>query len=136
MNTTGDREQGLDANPAPKTNLAGAKDEQVPISREKLVLWMANTDGGSHVDPAVDRVYARLTRQSSIGWTVVYQGIERPLLGLEHASVRQVAWELLDSVQHRRALQATTPKADPASRNSPCPCGSGKRYKKCHGRAA
>ncbi|WP_170318901.1 SEC-C metal-binding domain-containing protein, partial [Allorhizocola rhizosphaerae] len=21
----------------------------------------------------------------------------------------------------------------PASRNSPCPCGSGKKYKRCHG---
>ena len=28
----------------------------------------------------------------------------------------------------------TRPKVDaPPSRNAPCPCGSGKRYKECHG---
>ncbi|MBA3508052.1 MAG: SEC-C domain-containing protein [Betaproteobacteria bacterium] len=31
------------------------------------------------------------------------------------------------------ALQASSPLPAPASRNSPCPCGSGKRYKDCHG---
>jgi len=31
------------------------------------------------------------------------------------------------------ALPLSTPLAAPASRNSPCPCGSGKRYKDCHG---
>ncbi|HEV8633347.1 MAG TPA: SEC-C metal-binding domain-containing protein, partial [Chloroflexota bacterium] len=25
------------------------------------------------------------------------------------------------------------PKAPPVGRNDPCPCGSGKKYKKCHG---
>jgi uncharacterized protein YecA (UPF0149 family) len=31
---------------------------------------------------------------------------------------------------------ATKPRAIPATavgRNDPCPCGSGKKYKKCHG---
>jgi uncharacterized protein YecA (UPF0149 family) len=26
--------------------------------------------------------------------------------------------------------------ADKVGRNEPCPCGSGKKYKKCHGEAA
>ena len=26
-----------------------------------------------------------------------------------------------------------TPKSDKVGRNDPCPCGSGKKYKKCHG---
>jgi hypothetical protein len=30
----------------------------------------------------------------------------------------------------------STAIAPPASRNAPCPCGSGRRYKECHGRAA
>jgi hypothetical protein len=29
-----------------------------------------------------------------------------------------------------------TTQAPPASRNAPCPCGSGRRYKDCHGRSA
>jgi SEC-C motif len=31
-------------------------------------------------------------------------------------------------VDHKGRLRSVTP-----SRNSPCPCGSGKRYKRCHG---
>lgn len=31
------------------------------------------------------------------------------------------------------ALPLSSPLPAPASRNSPCPCGSGKRYKDCHG---
>jgi hypothetical protein len=33
-------------------------------------------------------------------------------------------------------LGNTTTYAPPASRNAPCPCGSGRRWKECHGRAA
>ena len=41
-------------------------------------------------------------------------------------------------VQKRRAADELDPK-DPAtwgkvSRNAPCPCGSGKKYKHCHGK--
>ena len=41
-------------------------------------------------------------------------------------------------LQTRRAAGALDPK-DPAtwgkvSRNAPCPCGSGKKYKHCHGK--
>ena len=31
------------------------------------------------------------------------------------------------------ATQAPVVKADKVGRNDPCPCGSGKKYKKCHG---
>lgn len=33
-------------------------------------------------------------------------------------------------------MNATTTYAPPASRNAPCPCGSGRRWKECHGRVA
>ena len=33
-------------------------------------------------------------------------------------------------------MDKTTTYAPPASRNAPCPCGSGRRWKECHGRAA
>jgi preprotein translocase subunit SecA len=46
------------------------------------------------------------------------------------------------AVQGARAplVAATVDPADPATwattpRNAPCPCGSGKKYKHCHGRA-
>ena len=32
--------------------------------------------------------------------------------------------------------QGTQVAAEKVGRNEPCPCGSGKKYKKCHGEAA
>jgi preprotein translocase subunit SecA len=32
--------------------------------------------------------------------------------------------------------QGTVVAGDKVGRNEPCPCGSGKKYKKCHGEAA
>jgi preprotein translocase subunit SecA len=42
-------------------------------------------------------------------------------------------------VKHRKAAAKTDPN-DPTSwgrisRNAPCPCGSGEKYKRCHGKA-
>jgi tetratricopeptide (TPR) repeat protein len=39
----------------------------------------------------------------------------------------------LDALQ-RPALEVATAVKPPASRNDPCPCSSGKRYKECHGK--
>ena len=45
------------------------------------------------------------------------------------------------NMQKKKAAQAPQPKAkernaegEKVGRNDPCPCGSGKKYKKCHGR--
>jgi uncharacterized protein YchJ len=35
--------------------------------------------------------------------------------------------------EERRQREAGIPITAPAARNAPCPCGSGKKYKKCHG---
>ena len=36
----------------------------------------------------------------------------------------------------RKALQTVNPYIDQkVGRNEPCPCGSGKKFKKCHGKA-
>ncbi|MBZ0268570.1 SEC-C domain-containing protein, partial [bacterium] len=34
----------------------------------------------------------------------------------------------------REAGPAVGPSGKTVGRNDPCPCGSGKKYKKCHGR--
>jgi len=34
----------------------------------------------------------------------------------------------------KKALRQSSPAHLKAGRNDPCPCGSGKKYKKCHGR--
>ena len=45
-----------------------------------------------------------------------------------------------DTIQNPNNPQQQKPKAQPVraeekvNRNAPCPCGSGKKFKKCHGR--
>ena len=37
--------------------------------------------------------------------------------------------------QRGQRIRAAKPRTEPkVGRNAPCPCGSGKKYKKCHGR--
>jgi hypothetical protein len=106
------------------------------ISREDLVLAMANTDGGSHVDASIERTYARLTRQNSVGWTLIGPQGNSPLLGIEFASMRQIAWELDETLKQREVNVYTPDTSAKVGRNDPCPCGSGMKFKKCHGRAS
>ena len=40
----------------------------------------------------------------------------------------------LDALQHPTAAEEIAAVKPPASRNDPCPCSSGKRYKECHGK--
>jgi hypothetical protein len=48
------------------------------ITRGELVLAVANQDGGAHVDPSLREVYAALSRQNSLGWTMVMGAEKRP----------------------------------------------------------
>ncbi len=45
-------------------------------------------------------------------------------------TVRSVA----DKMNNAVAVPPTTTEGDKVGRNDPCPCGSGKKYKKCHGK--
>jgi hypothetical protein len=64
------------------------------FSRRKLVLALANKDGGVHVDPEVDRAYADLSRNNSLGWIIRADGVESPMRSPVPASVRQIGFEL------------------------------------------
>lgn len=46
-------------------------------------------------------------------------------------TVRQVHAYFLE----QRQSLGSSRKADVVGRNDPCPCGSGKKYKRCHGSA-
>jgi hypothetical protein len=113
-----------------------------PVCRRDFVLWLANEDGGAHVDPSLHGEYADL---STAGLTTF-----RPDLGedpkfkdLVAPSVRQIAFELektLDTnlCEEKGGLKIRGPicslpittKID-AGRNEPCPCGSGLKTKRC-----
>lgn len=48
---------------------------------------------------------------------------------LEHFSRKHI--EYLHSISHKRARELEPKKEKKVGRNEPCPCGSGKKYKKC-----
>lgn len=132
------------------------------VTRKDLILTASNQDGGAHVDPSLDPVYADLSRGGSFGWAEIIGTEKRSLQGAELAAVRQIAHELLKTLVPDYApmippltgacigftnpdipglkLQIATPKVRAelerkgSGRNELCHCGSGKKYKKCHGR--
>lgn len=126
------------------------------LTRRDLVLSLANKDGGAHVDPSLDEVYAKISRYNALGLLVGHGNIWTSVKHLERPSVRQVAHEVLKTLEPGYTKTHAdlgdgylvgigfdiqlTPKISPGpaiphvGRNAPCPCGSGKKYKKCHGK--
>ena len=64
----------------------------------------------------------------------------RPALGIVVSGLRRLEYRGYDSagvaVLGDDALVTVKRAGDKVGRNDPCPCGSGKKYKKCHGAAA
>jgi len=128
------------------------------LTRRDLIRTAADQDGGAHVDPALDEVYADLARENSLGWYTFDSGQAQPMGGPERAAIRQIAHEVLKTLkpgyakkpQHDASiiiggfsLVAGPAPSMPSSqrpvrsgkigRNQPCSCGSGRKYKRCCG---
>ena len=56
-------------------------DKKNKFTRHDIVTYVANQDGGAHVDSELDESYATLTKMNSLGWTD-YNG--NKIYGLEH----------------------------------------------------
>ncbi|WP_373033923.1 hypothetical protein [Sulfurovum sp.] len=69
------------------------------FTRKELILALANKDGGAHVDPNLDEAYAHLTRYNSVGWISSSNGKETPMNHVELFSVRQIAYEFIESLE-------------------------------------
>ena len=69
------------------------------FTRGELILALANKDGGAHVDPNLDKAYADLTRNNSVGWISSNNGIKTPMSDIELFSVRQIAYEVIYSLE-------------------------------------
>ena len=69
------------------------------FTRCELILALANKDGGAHVDPNLDESYMHLTRYNSVGWISSSNGKEIPIDNIELFSVRQMAYELIYSLE-------------------------------------
>ena len=70
------------------------------LSRKDIVLFMANQDGGAHVDPGLEARYRALSRDNSLGWEHQNKrsGLTMPVSGSERAAVRQIAHEVLKTL--------------------------------------
>ena len=72
------------------------------FNRREIILNVANTDGGAHVDPALEEAYMALSRQNSLGWVIQEKGKFVPVKNkAELATVRQIAYELLLSFKEQ-----------------------------------
>ncbi len=71
------------------------------FTRRQLVCWMANEDGGSHVDTGLTAAYHYLSRGNALGWWMDGPLGEVPLMGAIDASIRQIAHETLRTFQRR-----------------------------------
>jgi hypothetical protein len=70
------------------------------FTRKSIILAIADTDGGAHIDPSLNEQYANLSKFNSIGWQHVEEGKTYDFLnGPELASVRQIAYELIRSIE-------------------------------------
>jgi hypothetical protein len=67
--------------------------------RRELVLHVADTDGGAHVDPELDEAYIALSRENSLDWSFTDGKIVTVFAGRpELACMRQIAHELLSTI--------------------------------------
>ncbi len=79
-------------------------------SRRELVLILANKEGGAHVDPKLTAHYENLKNKGS-GFTIIKDGsAPKRMTQEEHACLRQIAYELLETIKHINSGDA--PEAD------------------------
>ena len=102
--------------------------------REQVTMILAHLE--LQVQPEREAVIPAPRPRGATGMRAIH---EDPTTGENELAEAAVAPAAATTVR-RRAAGDIDP-ADPAtwgrvSRNAPCPCGSGKKYKRCHGRAA
>ena len=91
--------------PATSTHAAPDVARFDAITRRTLVLEMANTDGGAHIDPTLDEQYAAfLAHEHGVTFTVAGGAAIRG--SAARASMRQIAFELLTTLQEAGLVAA------------------------------
>ena len=81
-------------------------------SRRDLVLYLANKEGGAHVDPSISAHYERLKTQGSGVFSFKEGEKPTPMTKEEHVCLRQIAHELLESLHAIRAGEAPVDDGD------------------------
>jgi len=126
------------------------------LSRGQLIGIAADQDGGAHVDPSLDKTYFNISKKGGLGWM---KGTNVPIPSPELAAIRQISHEVLKTLVPNYSKKPKLPEGiivgdvsvtpvhsgriNPVipieshkkiGRNEKCPCGSGIKYKKCHGK--
>jgi hypothetical protein len=70
------------------------------FTRRRLVLVMTDQEGGAHVDPKLDAAYADLNRHNTMALSYRFNEREGDFSGIQLASVRQIAYEILRSLEN------------------------------------
>jgi hypothetical protein len=70
-----------------------------PFTRKEIILYVANQDGGAHIDPSLDEKYVKLSRFNSLGWRKVVRGVDTPFERPDYASIRQITHEVLKTLR-------------------------------------
>jgi hypothetical protein len=66
------------------------------FTRRRLILELANTDGGAHVDDKLKQDYWKLTRENSVNWFIQAKGgVQVPIDNPVPKCIRQISHEVL-----------------------------------------
>ena len=69
------------------------------ISRKNIIQYVANKDGGAHVDLDIPEDYDNLKNHNSINWKIITSKGEKPFENdVVYASIRQMTYEILVSL--------------------------------------
>lgn len=98
---------------------------RISMPRSGFILHTANQAGGAHVDPTLDEEFHDIAKANEAGWVSNFGGVEKPLMDLEKACVRQIGFEVLRTLE---------PEWTKIRGNRSCECGSGRKYRYCHGK--
>ncbi len=120
--------------PAPEVGLVAGAGGQPVTAGDLVASGPADPSAGSGQGPAVEQHRMPLPAEPEL--------TKRPALkakGLQPRAARPMAYsaptETGEVARTGTATRADDPYAG-VGRNAPCPCGSGKKFKMCHGRAA
>lgn len=83
------------------------------FTRKDLILEVANTDGGAHVDDKLNEAYANLIKNHTLSGKISIAGESYPFRNSPvYACIRQIAFELLYSIDLSENIKSYTRKRD------------------------
>lgn len=99
----------------------------ITMDRAGMVMHVADQAGGAHVDPELDEVFHKIAKENEAGWMMSRNGQEYPFEGIERAYLRQIGYEVLETLE---------PEWGKILGNRGCDCGSGRKRRYCCGKTS